>query len=111
MDPRHCELAEIALRAAGGGYGLALAGGYAVREHGMGTRPSGDVDLFTDWQRRADFPAAADLVIEALTDNGFAPSLDVAWRSSRISKRSTPSRRRTRTSPASARAATLLGSR
>jgi len=37
----------------------------------MGNRPSGDVDLFTDWQRRADFPAAADLVIEALTDNGF----------------------------------------
>ncbi|MBG0563179.1 hypothetical protein [Actinoplanes aureus] len=71
MDPRHRELAEIALRAPGGGYGLALAGGYAVREHGMGNRPSGDVDLFTDWQRRADFPAAADLVIEALTDNGF----------------------------------------
>lgn len=71
MDPRHRELAEIALRAAGGDYGLALAGGYAVREHGMGDRPSGDVDLFTDWQRRADFPAAADLVIEALTDHGF----------------------------------------
>lgn len=48
MEPRHRELAEIALRAAGVGYGLALAGGYAVREHGMGDRPSGDVDLFTD---------------------------------------------------------------
>jgi hypothetical protein len=48
MDPRHRELAEIALRAAGGDYGLALAGGYAVQEHGMGDRPSGDVDLFTD---------------------------------------------------------------
>jgi hypothetical protein len=23
------------------------------------------VDLFTDWQRRADFPTVADLVIEA----------------------------------------------
>jgi hypothetical protein len=76
MDPRHRELAEIALRAAGGGYGLALAGGYAVREHGMGDRPSGDVDLFTDWQRRADFPAAADLVIEASTDNGFMVYVD-----------------------------------
>ncbi|MFC7531416.1 hypothetical protein [Actinoplanes sp. GCM10030250] len=51
MDPQHRELAEIALRAAGDGHGLALAGGYAVREHGMGNRPSGDVDLFTDWQR------------------------------------------------------------
>jgi hypothetical protein len=71
MDPRHRRLAEIALRAAGSDYGLALAGGYAVRAHGMGDRPSGDVDLFTDWQRRADFPAVTDLVIKALTDNGF----------------------------------------
>jgi hypothetical protein len=76
MDPRHRELAEIALRAAGGDYGLALAGGYAVQEHGMGDRPSGDVDLFTDWQRRADFPAAAELVIQALTDNGYLVHVD-----------------------------------
>ncbi|WP_045746536.1 nucleotidyl transferase AbiEii/AbiGii toxin family protein [Actinoplanes rectilineatus] len=76
MDPRHRELAEIALRAAGTGYGLALADGYAVREHGMGDRPSGDVDLFTDWQRRADFPAVADLVIQALADNGFQVEID-----------------------------------
>ena len=76
MDPRHRRLAEIALRAAGSDYGLALAGGYAVREHGMGERPSGDVDLFTDWQRRADFPAVTDLVIRALTDNGFLVDVD-----------------------------------
>jgi hypothetical protein len=30
MDPRHRQLAEIALRAAGSEYGLALAGGYRV---------------------------------------------------------------------------------
>ena len=71
MDPRHRRLAEIALTAAGGSHGLALAGGYAVRAHGMGERPSGDVDLFTDWQRRADFPAAVDLVVEALTHEGY----------------------------------------
>jgi len=76
MDPRHRKLAEIALQAAGSSYGLALAGGYAVRAHGIGDRPSGDVDLFTDWQRRADFPAVADLVIEALTDNGFVVHID-----------------------------------
>ena len=76
MDPRHRRLAEIALRAAGDDYGLALAGGYAVRAHGMGDRPSGDVDLFTDWQRRADFPAVTDLVIQALTDNGFLVDVD-----------------------------------
>jgi hypothetical protein len=76
MDPRHRELAEIALQAAGSDHGLALAGGYAVRAHGMGHRPSGDVDLFTDWQRRADFPTVADLVIEALTGNGFVVHVD-----------------------------------
>ncbi|MCA2215630.1 nucleotidyl transferase AbiEii/AbiGii toxin family protein [Jidongwangia harbinensis] len=76
MDPLHRRLAEIALRAAGSDYGLALAGGYAVRAHGMGDRPSGDVDLFTDWQRRADFPAVADLVIKALADNGFQVDVD-----------------------------------
>ncbi len=42
----------------------------------MGDRPSGDVDLFTDWQRRADFPAVADLVIEALTGHGFVVHVD-----------------------------------
>ncbi|MFG1791929.1 hypothetical protein [Nocardia sp. NPDC049149] len=54
MEPRHRRLAEIALAVAGD-QGFALAGGYAVRAHGMGDRPSGDVDLFTDWHRRADF--------------------------------------------------------
>lgn len=67
MDPRHRRLAEIALAAAGKEHGLALTGGYAVRAHGMGDRPSGDVDLFTDWQRRADFPAVVTLVVDALT--------------------------------------------
>jgi hypothetical protein len=51
MEPRHERIARIAL-AAGARHGLALAGGYAVAAHGMGNRPSGDVDLFTSWQRR-----------------------------------------------------------
>jgi hypothetical protein len=70
MEPGHRRIAEIALAAAGE-YGLALAGGYAVRAHGMGTRPSGDVDLFTDWHRRADFPAAVRVVVEALEEHGY----------------------------------------
>jgi hypothetical protein len=70
MDPRHTRIAQIAL-AAGSGYGFALAGGYAVSAHGMGDRPSGDVDLFTDWHRRADFPAAVDTVIAALRQHGY----------------------------------------
>ncbi len=76
MDPLHRRLAEIALKVAGGEHGLALAGGYAVRLHGMGSRPSGDVDLFTDWQRRGDFPAVADLVIAALTNNGYTVTVE-----------------------------------
>src|SRR5215211_242803 len=70
MEVSHRALAEIALAAAGS-YGLALAGGYAVRAHGIGSRPSGDVDLFTDWQRRADFPAAVDTVVAALNRHGY----------------------------------------
>jgi hypothetical protein len=70
IDAKHRALAEIALRAAGSD-GLALAGGYAVRAHGIGDRPSGDVDLFTDWQRRADFPGAVQKVIAAYEDHGY----------------------------------------
>ncbi|MEU8900134.1 nucleotidyl transferase AbiEii/AbiGii toxin family protein [Nocardia sp. NPDC048505] len=39
--------------------------------HGR-NRPSGDVDLFTDWHRRADFPAAVKAVVDALEQHGFA---------------------------------------
>jgi hypothetical protein len=63
-------IAKIALGVAGG-YGFALAGGYAVSAHGMGQRLSGDVDLFTDWQRRADFPCAVDAVVTALGSHGY----------------------------------------
>lgn len=37
----------------------------------MGQRLSGDVDLFTDWQRRADFSSAVDAVIEALRTHNY----------------------------------------
>lgn len=77
MEPKHRRIAEIALAAAGR-YGLALAGGYAVRAHGMGNRRSGDVDLFTDWQRRADFPAAVQVVVKALEDHGYTVTTSAA---------------------------------
>jgi hypothetical protein len=77
LEPKHRRIAEIAL-AAGGRYGLALAGGYAVRAHGTGNRRSGDVGLFTDWQRRADFPAAVQVVVTALEDHGFTVVTSVA---------------------------------
>ena len=77
MNPRHSRIAQIALLAAGE-YGFALAGGYAISAHGMGDRPSGDVDLFTDWHRRADFPTAVDTVIDALERHGY--TVDIVLR-------------------------------
>jgi Nucleotidyl transferase AbiEii toxin, Type IV TA system len=61
----------VALEVAGP-FGFALAGGYAVRAHGIGDRPSGDVDLFTDWHRRADFPAGVDAVIAVLERHDYS---------------------------------------
>ena len=51
MEPVHLRLAEVGLRVAGR-YGFALAGGYAVQAHGLLSRPSEDVDLFTAWECR-----------------------------------------------------------
>lgn len=74
MEPRHERIARIAL-AAGARYGLALAGGYAVSAHGMGNRPSGDVDLFTSWQHRGEFSELAAAVITALEAAGYKVSV------------------------------------
>jgi hypothetical protein len=74
MEPRHERIAKTAL-AAGARYGLALAGGYAVSAHGMGDRPSGDVDLFTGWQHRGEFPALKAAVITALEAAGYKASV------------------------------------
>ena len=74
MEPRHERIAKIAL-GAGARYGLALAGGYAVSAHGMGNRPSGDVDLFTSWQHRGEFPELKAAVIGALESAGYKASV------------------------------------
>jgi hypothetical protein len=75
-EPLHQLLAEIGLRA-GGPFGFALAGGHAVAAHGIIDRPSEDVDLFADWDRRADFPAAVDAVIAAYEGEGFEVVVDL----------------------------------
>jgi len=74
MELRHKQIARIAL-AAGAQYGLALAGGYAVSAHGMGNRPSGDVDLFTSWQHRGEFQELKAAVISALEAAGYKVSV------------------------------------
>jgi hypothetical protein len=74
--PLHRRLAEIGLRA-GGPFGFALAGGHAIAAHGILDRPSEDVDLFSDWQQRADFPRAVDAVIAAYENEGFRVAIDL----------------------------------
>lgn len=74
MEPQHERIARIAL-GAGARYGLALAGGYAVSAHGIGNRPSGDVDLFTSWQHRGEFPELKAAVIAALEAVGYKVSV------------------------------------
>lgn len=71
MDHVHLRLAEIGLRVAAR-YGFALAGGYAVQAHGILHRPSEDVDLFTAWERREEFTAAMDAVIDGYRNSGYS---------------------------------------
>ncbi len=74
MDERHRKIAQIALAAAGK-FSLALAGGYAIQAHGIGSRPSGDVDLFVNWAHRDDFDHAVKAVIGALEADGMEVSV------------------------------------
>ncbi len=72
MDPFHARLARLALAVAAE-YGFALAGGYAVQLHGLGDRPSKDVDLFTP---DMGGPArAAELIAEAYRRDGLTVTL------------------------------------
>jgi nucleotidyltransferase AbiEii toxin of type IV toxin-antitoxin system len=74
--PIHRRLAMIGLRV-GGPFGFAPAGGHAIAAHGILERPSEDVDLFADWQRRADFPTAVDEVIAAYRAEGLDVQVDL----------------------------------
>ena len=64
----HRQVAAVALAAAGG-YGFALGGGNALLAHGVISRPTQDVDLFTDQEHGVQ--AAADAVAAALRRAGF----------------------------------------
>jgi hypothetical protein len=68
LDELHRTVAVIVLRAAAG-YGFALGGGNALIQHGMISRPTQDVDLFT--YREAGMQAAAGAVEAALREAGF----------------------------------------
>lgn len=68
LDELHRQVAAIALRAAAG-HGFALGGGNALIQHGVISRPTQDVDLFTD--QEAGVLAAAGAVEAALREAGF----------------------------------------
>ncbi|HET9657425.1 MAG TPA: nucleotidyl transferase AbiEii/AbiGii toxin family protein [Kineosporiaceae bacterium] len=70
MHPFHERLARVGL-AALSDYGFALAGGYAVQAHGLVSRPSEDVDLFTTMDAEATFPAAVAAAVTAYRQNGL----------------------------------------
>jgi hypothetical protein len=54
----HRQVASIVLAAAAG-HGFALGGGNALLAHGVTTRPTQDVDLFTDQEHGVEAAAAA----------------------------------------------------
>ncbi|HEX6869754.1 MAG TPA: nucleotidyl transferase AbiEii/AbiGii toxin family protein [Micromonosporaceae bacterium] len=75
MDPFHERLARVGL-AAVERYGFALAGGYAVQAAGMLMRPSEDIDLFTAWERRAEFADAVSAVVAAYRAERLSAEID-----------------------------------
>ncbi|GAA0947422.1 nucleotidyl transferase AbiEii/AbiGii toxin family protein [Virgisporangium aurantiacum] len=64
----HARVARVALAAASD-YGFALAGGQALIAHGVVSRPTSDIDLFTD--RDDGVRDAAETVAAALARAGF----------------------------------------
>jgi hypothetical protein len=70
VDAFHQRLARIGLDA-GESYGFALAGSYAMQASGFLKRPAGDIDLFTVWERRADFEPAAGAIVDAYLAAGL----------------------------------------
>ncbi|HTR90873.1 MAG TPA: nucleotidyl transferase AbiEii/AbiGii toxin family protein [Trebonia sp.] len=68
INELHRRVATVALRAATR-YGFALGGGNALIAHGLITRPTQDVDLFTNEERGVE--AAAESVEAALRQAGF----------------------------------------
>jgi hypothetical protein len=68
LEELHRQVAVIVLRAAAG-YGFALGGGNALIQHGVISRPTQDVDLFTDHE--GGVLAAAGAVEAALRKAGF----------------------------------------
>jgi hypothetical protein len=70
FEDLHRRVAAIALRAVGGKYEVALAGGNALMVHHVVNRRTEDVDLFV--RKLINVPAAATEIEEALRAAGYA---------------------------------------
>lgn len=68
LDPRHRDIARIALAAAGRRYGVAYAGG-ALQVHDVSARSTQDVDLFV--RKARNVAKAADVIADALERAGY----------------------------------------
>ncbi|WP_460654098.1 nucleotidyl transferase AbiEii/AbiGii toxin family protein [Kribbella endophytica] len=70
MDELQTRMATVGLRALAED-GFVLAGGYALRAHGFGTRSSDDIDLFTDQLDTERFAAAVARLVAAYRADGL----------------------------------------
>lgn len=70
MREEQHEVARILLDATEG-FGFVLAGGYAIALHGVGDRPSEDIDIFTNVTSATDFATAVDRSARALANAGW----------------------------------------
>lgn len=68
IDPFKARVIELALKAAAG-QGFALAGGNALAAHGLLSRPTEDIDLFTPVAGATHH--VLDAIAKALTSDGF----------------------------------------
>ena len=74
MDDFHERLARLALARIGGA-GFCLAGGYAVRVHGILDRPSEDIDLFTTAEAAGQFARSVADVVPAYREAELTVSI------------------------------------
>jgi hypothetical protein len=74
MDPLQTRMATIGLCTLAD-HGFVLAGGYALRAHGFGTRDSDDIDLFTDQMDPDRFAQAVALLVDSYRALGLQTEL------------------------------------
>ncbi|MER7247824.1 nucleotidyl transferase AbiEii/AbiGii toxin family protein [Kribbella sp. NPDC000426] len=83
MNPLQTKLTTVGLEALAP-YGFVLAGGYALRAHGYGTRESDDIDLFTNILDPDNFTRAVEALVAAYEAGGL--TVEVARRAPQFAR-------------------------